>query len=278
MLSDDHSLENIDEVWHYTKENLESDYLHYDDAIAAAYLYLKIYGAREYKNIKQVVIDEAQDYYPLQYVIFSILFPNAKFTILGDMNQTLVKREDLSLYEQIREIMKKKKSSLITLDKSFRCTSEILNFSLNFILHDPEIKSFNRNGDAPRVIASDSQETLVDKLVEEVELCQEKGFRSIGLICKTEANSIQLFEKLKDKIEVQIIKNGGVSELKGVFVIPVYMSKGLEFDAVAICDADDGNYVDEDDKNLLYVGCTRALHRLNLFCWGKPSPLVYNIP
>lgn len=278
LLSDDHSLENIDEVWHYTKENLESDYLHYDDAIAAAYLYLKIYGAREYKNIKQVVIDEAQDYYPLQYVIFSILFPNAKFTILGDMNQTLVKREDLSLYEQIREIMKKKKSSLITLDKSFRCTSEILNFSLNFILHDPEIKSFNRNGDAPRVIASDSQETLVDKLVEEVELCQEKGFRSIGLICKTEANSIQLFEKLKDKIEVQIIKNGGVSELKGVFVIPVYMSKGLEFDAVAICDADDGNYVDEDDKNLLYVGCTRALHRLNLFCWGKPSPLVYNIP
>lgn len=114
------------------------------------YLYLKIYGTNEYKNIKQVVIDEAQDYYPLQYEIFGLLFPNAKFTILGDMKQTLAKKEDISFYEEIHKILNKKKSSLIVLDKSFRCTNEILNFSLKFIEQSPQIKSFNRKGDSPR--------------------------------------------------------------------------------------------------------------------------------
>lgn len=276
LLPDSKSVENIEEVWNYTKENLESDYLHYDDAIVVTYLYLKIYGAKEYKNIKQVVIDEAQDYYPLQYVIFNLLFSNAKFTILGDINQTLVKQEDLSLYTQIQKIIKKKKSSLITLNKSFRCTTEILNFSLKFTEYNTEIKSFNRKGDTPQIITFDNQDALTDKIFEEVRLCQEKGFQSIGLICKTEENSIQLFEKLKDTIDIQIIKNGVASDLQGVFIIPVYMSKGLEFDAVIICDVNNCNYIDEDDKNLLYVGCTRALHRLNLFCEGKISPLVYN--
>ena len=52
------------------------------------------------------------------------------------------------------------------------------------------------------------------------------------------------------------------------------MSKGLEFDAVLICDADSRSYYDADDKNLLYVACTRALHRLSLFSEKDISPLI----
>ena len=89
--------EDLKDVWNYTSENLDTDRLYYDDAIAITYLYLKIYGNNDYKNIKQVVIDEAQDYYPLQFEIFRLLFSNAKFTILGDMNQTIAKREDISV-------------------------------------------------------------------------------------------------------------------------------------------------------------------------------------
>ena len=274
LLQDNKPSENIKNVWKYTKKNLESDCLCYDDAIAIAYLHLKIYGTNAYKNIKQVVIDEAQDYYPLQYKIFSLLFSNAKFTILGDINQTLVKREDISLYGQIREILNKKKSSLIMLDKSFRCTNEILNFSLQFIEHSPEIKSFNRKGDNPEIFIADNTEVFIDKLIKEVKLCQKKGFQSIGLLCKTEANAIRLFNKLKSEMDIQLIQNGSISDLQGVFIIPIYMSKGLEFDAVVICDADNQNYHDEDDKNLLYVACTRALHRLSLFCEKEISQLV----
>ena len=274
LLQNSNPSQNIKNIWKYTKENLEADSLYYDDAIAIAYLYLKIYGTNKYKNIKQVVIDEAQDYYPLQYEIFNLLFSNAKFTILGDMKQTLAKKEDISFYEQIQKILNKKKSSLIMLDKSFRCTNEILNFSLKFIEQSSQIKSFNRNGDSPKVFIADNPEIFIDKIVEEIKLCQEKGFQSICLICKTEKNSTYLFNKIKHKLDIQLIKNGSVSDLQGVFILPVYMSKGLEFDTVLICDADSQNYHDEDDKNLLYVACTRALHKLSLFCENEVSPLI----
>ena len=274
LLQNSNPSQNIKNIWKYTKENLEADSLYYDDAIAIAYLYLKIYGTNKYKNIKQVVIDEAQDYYPLQYEIFNLVFSNAKFTILGDMKQTLAKKEDISFYEQIQKILNKKKSSLIMLDKSFRCTNEILNFSLKFIEKSSQIKSFNRNGDSPKVYIADNSEIFIDEIVKEINLCQEKGFQSICLICKTEKNSIYLFNKIKHKLDIQLIKNGSVSDLQGVFILPVYMSKGLEFDAVLICDADSQNYHDEDDKNLLYVACTRALHKLSLFCENEVSPLI----
>lgn len=274
LLQNSNLSQGIKSIWEYTRENLEADRLYYDDAIAIAYLYLKIYGTNKYKNIKQVVIDEAQDYYPLQYEIFNLLFSNAKFTILGDMKQTLAKKEDISFYEQIQKILNKKKSSLIMLDKSFRCTNEILNFSLKFIEQSSQIKSFNRNGDSPKVYIADNSEIFIDEIVKEIKLCQEKGFQSICLICKTEKNSIYLFNKIKHKLDIQLIKNGSVSDLQGVFILPVYMSKGLEFDAVLICDADSQNYHDEDDKNLLYVACTRALHKLSLFCENEVSPLI----
>ena len=274
LLQNSNPSQNIKNIWKYTKENLEADSLYYDDAIAIAYLYLKIYGTNKYKNIKQVVIDEAQDYYPLQYEIFNFLFSNAKFTILGDMKQTLAKKEDISFYEQIQKILNKKKSSLIMLDKSFRCTNEILNFSLKFIEQSSQIKSFNRNGDSPLVFIADNSEIFIDEIVKEIKLCQEKGFQSICLICKTEKNSTYLFNKIKHKLDIQLIKNGSVSDLQGVFILPVYMSKGLEFDTVLICDADSQNYHDEDDKNLLYVACTRALHKLSLFCENEVSPLI----
>ena len=274
LLQNSNLSQNIKNIWKYTKENLEADSLYYDDAIAIAYLYLKIYGTNKYKNIKQVVIDEAQDYYPLQYEIFNLVFSNAKFTILGDMKQTLAKKEDISFYEQIQKILNKKKSSLIMLDKSFRCTNEILNFSLKFIEQSSQIKSFNRNGDSPKVYIADNSEIFIDEIVKEIKLCQEKGFQSICLICKTEKNSTYLFNKIKHKLDIQLIKNGSVSDLQGVFILPVYMSKGLEFDTVLICDADSQNYHDEDDKNLLYVACTRALHKLSLFCENEVSPLI----
>jgi DNA helicase-2/ATP-dependent DNA helicase PcrA len=274
LLQNSNPSQNIKNIWKYTKENLEADSLYYDDAIAIAYLYLKIYGTNKYKNIKQVVIDEAQDYYPLQYEIFNFLFSNAKFTILGDMKQTLAKKEDISFYEQIQKILNKKKSSLIMLDKSFRCTNEILNFSLKFIEQSSQIKSFNRNGDSPKVYIADNSEIFIDEIVKEIKLCQEKGFQSICLICKTEKNSTYLFNKIKHKLDIQLIKNGSASDLQGVFILPVYMSKGLEFDTVLICDADSQNYHDEDDKNLLYVACTRALHKLSLFCENEVSPLI----
>lgn len=256
-------------IWKYTRENLQAGRLQYDDAIIAAYLYLKIYGVDDYRNIRQVVIDEAQDYYLLQYEMFGLLFPNAKFTILGDMNQTLAKKEDLSLYENIQDILGKKKASLITLDKSFRCTNEILNFSLQYIDKKPQIDSFNRSGEQPKTIAADSYQALQDALVQEVNLCKEKGYQTICLICKTMKNAERLLKHIEKKLDIYLVTDSGMESAQGTFLMPVYLSKGLEFDAVIVCDADTKNYKSKEDKKLLYVECTRALHRLTLIGEGE---------
>lgn len=92
------------------------------------------------------------------------------------------------------------------MDKSFRCTNEILNYSLKFIEHNPGIKSFNRQGDAPEIHAASDPSALSGMILKEVNTCMEKGYRSIGLICKSERNALRLFDSLKDKIDLQLIK------------------------------------------------------------------------
>ena len=264
----------IEDILKFTQENLDSKTLYYDDAIVLAFLKLKLNRFNEYKDIRHVVIDEAQDYYPLHYEIVNLLFSNSKYTVLGDINQALEKQADLSLYDQIGKILNKKKATLVKMDKSFRCTNEILAFSSRFISQSLEIKSFNRKGYEPKIHIAADRPSLCDMIISEVNFCLKEGYQSIGLICKTEKNAVSLFAYLRDSLDVQVIKNENTADLQGIFIIPVYMSKGLEFDAVLICDTDNENYKSEEDKKLLYIACTRALHRLNLFCQGDVSPLV----
>lgn len=264
----------IEDIVDFTCENLNGECLQYDDAPALAFLYLKLLGGNVYRDIRQVVIDEAQDYYPIHLEILNLLFPWARFTILGDINQTIGKQGDLSLYDQFGRILRRESSVLVTMDKSFRCTSEILEYSKKFLSHDIEITSFSRNGDAPAVYTADSPAALDDMIISEIMHCREMNYKSVALICKTEKDAISLYERLKGKLDIQLIKSEGRAELSGTFIMPVYLSKGLEFDSVLICDADSEHYSTEDDKKLLYIASTRALHRLNLFYTGHISRLL----
>jgi DNA helicase-2/ATP-dependent DNA helicase PcrA len=267
--------ENIGEIIAFTRENLCGGRLAFDDASALAYLHMKLYRTSPYQNIKQVVIDEAQDYYPLHFALFHLLFPAAKYTVLGDINQTLEKTEDITLYDTIAAILNKKKSTLVTLNKSFRCTNEILAFSRKFIGCDMPVKSFNRSGDIPQIKTADSRADYLRLIKEDVTAALAQGCGSVGLIVKTEKHAVALYDDLKALPGLKIIKNGSSEETRGVFVIPVYLSKGLEFDAVLVCDADDETYCAAEDKKLLYIAATRALHRLRFFSQGRASRFLY---
>ena len=266
--------DNLEKILEWTNDNLLSSKLYYDDIAPLIYLRIMINGEHSYADIKQVVIDEAQDYYPLQFAIFKVLFPRAKLTILGDINQTLEKHEEMSLYEQISGIFGKKSSNLVVMDKSFRCTSEILDFSSQFLERKIKIESFNRNGRKPEVFSFNNEEQYSKAIINRVKECQRQGYASIGLICKTKNNAVALHKMIKDRLDIKLVTGQSQDETQGSFVIPVYMSKGLEFDAVLICDADDMTYCHEDDKNLLYIATTRALHQLDLFCMGEPGSFM----
>jgi len=254
----------------FTNENLSSKTLRYEDASALVYLYLKANGYSDYRHIKQVVVDEAQDYYPLHFEILKCMFPNAQFTILGDINQTIEKHETLSFYEGIQTILSKKNATLVTMDKSFRCTHEILEFSARFV--DTVIQSYSRHAEVPQIVKRGHAADF-EGLTKEIYTCRDYGYTSIGILCKSERKSHALFDKLRTKIDVKLIQSQSSSDIAGTFILPIYLSKGLEFDAVIIWDVDDVQYHTQEDKKLLYIACTRALHRLNLFYHGRISPL-----
>jgi DNA helicase-2/ATP-dependent DNA helicase PcrA len=264
----------IDKILAITRRNLANKNLTYDDAVALGYLSLRLFGAREYAGIKQVIIDEGQDYYPLHYELLKRLFLKTKFTILGDINQTLQKNEDLRFYEQISRQLNRPKNTLVTMNKSYRCTSEILRFSKRFIDNEIPVESFNRHGAEPLLMGVPDTDRLADRLEQEISRCMNAGYQSIGLILKNQKNATRLFDALKKKMTVNLIRHDTMATLAGVSLMPVYLSKGLEFDAVFLCDASQANYRSEADRRLLYIGCTRALHRLFLLWEGEPSPFL----
>lgn len=264
-------LNSLEDLILFTKDNLNSNTLHYDDASALVYLYLKSNKFNDYIHIKQVVIDEAQDYYPIHFEILNLLFPRARFTILGDINQTIEKSENVSFYDEVKGILNKKKASLVSMNKSFRCAHEILQFSSKFT--DMKINNFDRHCDEPKIYKCENDKDYTS-LINEVKLCQEKGYESIGILCKSEKESIKLFESLKNTIKINLISTQLDFNLTGICILPIYLSKGLEFDAALIWGVNNIQYHTLEDRQLLYIACTRALHRLNLFYSDNISPLL----
>lgn len=269
-----HLPENIQEILEHTRNNLEEPVIRYDSAMVLLCLKLKMAGCDLYKDIRQVVVDEAQDYYPLQYEILKKSFTNAKYTIMGDINQTIGKQADLSFLDEIKSIMEKKRSWTVLMTKSFRCSYEINKFSLLFADKNVEIESFKRYETIPAIVRADDQTHMEKSIVDDVKKFREQGYESIAIICKSMSDSLHLFQKIGKKVGAEFLNSDTFDSSKQVIILPVYMAKGLEFDAVLIYQTNDENYSSKDDKKLLYICCTRALHRLSLYYTGKISRLI----
>ncbi|MDL2319400.1 ATP-binding domain-containing protein, partial [Eubacteriales bacterium OttesenSCG-928-A19] len=257
-----------------TLRRLDGGELPYEDAAAIAYLEARVHGCRAYSNLRQVVVDEAQDLDPLHVTLLDVLFPNARFTVLGDVHQTLVGSADLSLYDDMRAALHKPSSLLVTLDKSFRCTREIWAFSAQFLPPGAAGECFSRSGESPGVHSAPDRAALDALLLEHAKQCRESGCESVALLCKTQRDATALYERLEGRESLTLAGMGGRTGSSGITIASLYMAKGLEFDAVLLCDVDAAHYHDEGDRNLLYIGCTRALHILRLYYTGRISPLI----
>ena len=268
--------EEVEAIRLSTATRLEATNLEmaYEDAIAIAYLQARIEEGRAYAHLRQVVVDEAQDLDILHAALMNLLFPNARFTFLGDVHQTLAGRADPSFYAEIESALGKPNSLLVTLDKSFRCTREIWAFSARFLPPGMAGACFSRSGEEPIIHSVTDEGTLFALLEEQARGCREKGCESIALLCKTQRDAQLLYEKLKDRFNVSLLGHNGSAHGGEWIIASLFMAKGLEFDAVFIWDADASRYREEADQQLLYIGCTRALHILQLFHLGERSPLL----
>ncbi|MBM7866281.1 ATP-binding domain-containing protein [Heliobacterium gestii] len=257
-----------------TGERLRQGRVAYEDAAPLLYLKFRLEGCSLYSDIKQVVIDEAQDYTPLQYAIFALLFKEARYTVLGDICQSVEREGDLRLYDDVVQILQKPKTLRLDLNKGYRSSQEISAFARRLLAKEQGGLSFERHDEAPRIERAETEAAMVDAVARHAAASLEAGFGTVAVICKSQREAERLHSRLKGKHPVQLIQPHEGWVEKGVSVVSAYLAKGLEFDAVIVYGADKGRYASDLDRRLLYIACTRALHRLTLCYCGEISPFL----
>ncbi len=238
------------------KSIIDDKYLYYEDACLFLYLKSLLVGFNTNHVIKEVVIDEAQDYNKLQYLIIKKTFKTANYTILGDTNQTINPYYKYDSLEQLKDIFDS--SRYITLTKTYRSTDKIIDYT-NKILGLNHITAIRNQKSSDIIFRNDVKK---EDFIKDINNLKNTS-KSIAIITKDDTSAEKIYNLLKDNTNVFLID--GYSHIKrDLVIVPSYIAKGLEFDSVIIYTDKESNY-QEKDKYLYYVACTRAQHNLLIY-------------
>ena len=238
------------------KDKVNDKYLYYEDACIFLYIKSLLVGFNTNHVIKEIVIDEAQDYNKLQYLIIKKTFKTSNYTILGDTNQTINPYYKYDSLEELTSIFES--SKYITLTKTYRSTGKIIDYT-NKILGLNHVTAI-RNDKASDIIFRNNI-TKNDFLTDINNL--KTISKSIAIITKNDKEAEEVYNMLKDDLDIMLIDGFGHIK-RDLVVVPSYVAKGLEFDSVIIYTDEDNKY-QEKDKYLFYVACTRAQHNLIIY-------------
>ncbi|MCY6371203.1 HelD family protein [Clostridium ganghwense] len=231
-----------------------------DDLAPILYLKVKLEGLKLEEEIKHLVIDEAQDYSLLQFIVIKELTKCNAFTIVGDKNQRILPLRGESPMLKLQEVMDN--VEYFNLNKSYRSTKEIMEYANNY-LQDEKIVPLVRSGE--KVIEKDfkSKEEFVEEVHETIYKLRNEGLESIAVICKNLEETIKIASLIKENTGIKVLDREDIIYNKGEIVIPAYFAKGLEFDAAIIVNCENEKELKED--KLMYVMATRALHQLYVY-------------
>lgn len=234
--------------------------INYEDACLFVYIKGLLEGF-EYKGlIKEVVIDEAQDYSKLQYIIIKNIFKKSSFTILGDINQTINPYYKYNSLKVLCELFGD--SKYLELTKTYRSSQEIIEYT-NKILNLNYVSAI-RKANKREVLLRNEKENLKEQLIMDINMLLHDKF-SIAIITKNDNEAKKIYELLKDEYEyLRLLNSNTVDFDKRLVIVPVYIAKGLEFDASIIYTNIDDKYT-SDEKYLYYVACTRTQHQLIVY-------------
>ncbi|WP_037286270.1 RNA polymerase recycling motor HelD [Saccharibacillus sacchari] len=261
-----------------TRTKLERGELYCEDA--TPYLYLKelVEGLCSSSDIRQVFVDEGQDYSAFQYAFFKKMFPRARMTVLGDFSQAIFTQStELSSPDSpLVNLYGAADTRVFRLNRSYRSTREIVEFTKALLPEAADIEPFDREGAKPLLIRADSPKQKAELIAAHLKQLQAEGFDSIGIVTRTAAEAREALERLNAQgcQDLQGITKTTPEFKKGTLILPVYLAKGVEFDAVLIYDASASAYNRESERKLFYTACTRAMHRLTLFTDGAPTPFI----
>lgn len=245
--------------------------LEYGDLAPMAYLRIALDGVNTYSRVKHLLIDEMQDYSPVQYKVILKLFPCRK-TVLGDASQS-VNPYGSSTADMIEKALIT--GEVMKLCKSYRSTYEITDLAQKIRMNS-ELEVVERHGEIPQVIKYENLEKEIQGLSSLIEKFRESDFKSLGIVCKDEQQAKDLYENLREEgNDIYFLSSQSSAFIKGIIITSAHMAKGLEFDEVIVPHSDEKNYHSEIDRSMLYVAVTRAMHRLTLTYHGKLTGIIH---
>lgn len=232
-------------------------------------------GSGQNRRMQYIFVDEMQDYSLAQLLYIKHAFPLAKFTLLGDSEQALFKGIELpqQLLERLKAAFNVRRANLITLNKSYRSTEQITNFAKALLPDGDQIQAFTRKGDLPKVMIRYGEDAALSSLRSEVDH-QLQTTHTVAVLTKDLAESKQVYQYLKHHTVTTLMTDSDRTMPQGVIVMPIYLAKGLEFDAVVAYDVSAANYPDANSIGILYTIASRAMHHLTLLSIGDVSPLI----
>jgi DNA helicase-2/ATP-dependent DNA helicase PcrA len=260
------------DICNQTLFNLRQNHLANEDATPFLYLKELLVGFQTNAAVRHVFIDEAQDFSPFQFAFIQRIFPRASLTVLGDLNQSIYAHASDQSFSMLQNLLNKKSAETITLTRSYRSTKEIVEFTKSLLKDGSTIVPFNRSGLRPSVREVNSNVELNNQLVTSIDKWMDEGHETVAIICRTAKESAEVYEELKARLDIRLMNNEDAAFQKGIIVIPSYLAKGIEFDAVAIYNA--SGYQNERERKLFYTVCTRAMHELTIFYNGRSCPFV----
>ena len=250
------------------------------DLAALAYLYKRVKETELISEAHHIVIDEAQDFGMMVYAVLKYCVKDCTYTIMGDVSQNIHMGYGLNDWEEAKtQMLSGERDAFCILKKSYRNTVEISDFAADILAHG----SFP--GYSAEPVLRHGDPVLVEKAADDVELIaraeavcrdwQRNGFDTIAVICRDEKEAERTAKELGKKLPVAESNLEKAVFDKGIMVLPVEYTKGLEFDAVLLLDPGREQYpTDDGHAKLLYVAATRALHRLCVLHTGNLTGLI----
>ncbi|QDV21971.1 HelD family protein [Aureliella helgolandensis] len=246
--------------------------LEYADVYPLIYMKLQLSNTTPNAAVKHLVVDEMQDYSPLQYRVLSQLYP-CKKTVLGDRNQS-VNPLSSSHAEAIRDILPE--SLCVYMRKSYRSTSQITQVA-QAILNNPDLEPIARHGEEPTFNSFRKKSEELDFIAGQVKDFCGGEYQSMAIICRTQGEADELYEHLRSTTTVSLLNSKSRVFASGVVITTAYLAKGLEFDKVLVPFCTKTNYHQAIDRHMLYIAVTRAMHSLAITHRGAITEFLESV-
>lgn len=236
------------------------------DAAAMLLIYYRALQKKPDEEFGQIFIDEAQDFGPIVYYALRTVLPKCYFTIMGDVSQNVNYECGMNEWNDMRQkIFCGASDSFRVLAKSYRNTIEISDFAGKILSSASKgaykIEPVIRHGEPVHFVDTISMEEAVGTAVDILSDMRQKGYETMAVICFSDGEKEEVTRRLGRQIPLTDADKSGFS--KGVMVLTVPETKGLEFDCVLLWKPDMKGCRDNPRlAKLLYVAATRALHEL----------------